>query len=193
MSIDESCSPWITCTQETAWSLFAKALRTTREDELKKAFGRRRDASKRARQQAWNSDELARLKADRGPRKQPKFPLPQLTDEEKREVDAKLRAYTLMDYLYRLRIKTQYMDSTMFTDGPEDDDKASQQVHEDLRLICAATGFLHELHIGHLLPPGCLIKWADDWTRSNAPPDKPLGIRRRLELLGALLPSPGSG
>jgi len=61
-----------------------------------------------------------------------------------------VRSYTILDYLYRLRIKANYQDAGMFIDGPEDE-SASRRVHRDLVTIASCTLLVHECHIGGIV------------------------------------------
>ena len=45
---------------------------------------------------------------------------PRLSALQKQDVDARLRPYTLLDYLCRLRMKANYLDARMYTDGLAD-------------------------------------------------------------------------
>jgi len=54
--------------------------------------------------------------------------LSRLTDQEKGQLVTKVRPHSMMDYLYRLRIKTNYLDSAMFTDGPSDNLSSSLDI-----------------------------------------------------------------
>jgi hypothetical protein len=96
---------------QNCWSLAAKALETTREKKLPECLDARRKEKKRARIKAWEEAEQARKAAAKRPRNKPSFPLPQLSSSEKIEVENRLRVHTLMDYLYRLRIKSNYEDA----------------------------------------------------------------------------------
>ena len=120
-----------------------------------------------------------RLAAGRTSRKEPSWPKPQLSPAERGGVDAKVPPYSLIHYLYRLRIKTNYVDSAMFTDGPPDE-VSSALVHRDLRYLATSTMLLHELHIGCLVGVSLLRGWCDTWLASNAPPGgRPVGLQLR--------------
>ncbi len=84
-----------------------------------------------------------------------------------------------MDYLYRLRIKTNYEDSNMFTDGP-DDKGSSISVRNALCIIAGGTLFLHELSISNLVGKPTFIRWAQNWAEKNLPADAG-GLAKRLK------------
>lgn len=182
-TIDKVVHPWSGCSPATQLSLTAKAYRTTRQDKIAQATQDMRQRKKRDRRRAWIAEEGARLQQNRKPRREPSWRTPQLTASEKQTVDSKVPPYGLIQYLYRLRIKTNYVDSAMFTDGPSDE-ASSATVHSDLRYIASATLLLHELHIEHLVGPSRVRKWVDDWLATNAPSGgKPLGVQLRRPLL----------
>lgn len=116
----------------------------------------------------WRNDEAQRLQAGRRPRKEPRFPLPQLTPTEKAQAESRVPPSSLIQYLYRLRIKANYIDAMMFTDGPSDD-VSSAVVHRDIRYLASGTLLVHEMHIRQLVGPTRLRKWADTWLARNAP------------------------
>lgn len=184
--IDDKCSPWIGCNEQTAWDLYAKALRTTRQDRVDDALSDARDTKSKLRRKAWLDEETRRLTAGNKPRKAPSWPKPNLTADERKTTESRIRPFSLIDYLYRLRIKTNYVDASMFTEGPEDD-QVSRTVHQDLQLICASNLMLHELHIGRLLSRGRILSWIDPWLGSNMPSGKTLGLARRRDILNGLL------
>jgi hypothetical protein len=121
LEFDTGLHGWSRCDDRTCWSIASIALRTTRGEAIAERMRRNRERKQRERRQEWLSQESARLAGGRRPRKEPAFPLPRLTSEEARRVRQTERDYTLMDYLYRLRVKANYLDSAMFLDGPEDD------------------------------------------------------------------------
>lgn len=182
IQIDDGIHAWTACTHLTSWSLCCKALRTTRQDEVDAAFKRKREAKRRARRNAWRQEEDDRLRAGRRPRKEPTFRLPRLTPSEKANVESSVRPYTLIDYLYRLRIRTNYEDATMFTDGPEDD-RSSVSVRSDLCLIASTTLFLHELYIAVLVGQERFRQWVDEWVNDNVPALVGGGLVERFDLL----------
>lgn len=180
-AIDERIHSWTRCTDETRWDLAAKALRTTRRDALPGAIRARRERKRAAIIAAWRArDEAGTTGARRG--SMPRFPLPRLTADEQRDVEARLRPFTLMDYVWRLRIKTNYEDATMFTDGPQDDVSAGM-VHRDLMSLAEATLLVVEVHIRRLVGTATLRRLVDGWISTNVPRSVQLGLAVRRELL----------
>lgn len=182
--IAEGIHAWVRCTPESCWDIAAKALRTTREDALPEAVRRQREQKRRNALAAWRANERDRVARGRLPRREPKLPLPRLTAEERGQVAANLRAYTLMDYLWRLRIKTNYEDATMFTDGPQEA-LSSSAVHRDLVSLAEATLLVIELHVRQLIGVTALRRLVEGWISTNVPAGAPLGLALRR---GFLLP-----
>lgn len=182
-SIEPGIHPWTGCTPATQLSLVAKAHHTTRDDAVAAAVERLRQQKRSNRRKDWLAEEKSRLAKGRKPRKEPPWPKPQLTTAERSATERKVGAHGLIHYLFRLRIKTNYVDSAMFTDGPVDD-ASSSTVHRDLRYITAASLLVHELHIAHLVGANRFRGWADDWLAANAPGGgKPVALQLRRGLL----------
>lgn len=179
--IDDSISPWSACSPTSCWNLAAKVLRTTREDTVSERISAARDRARTARRKAWHEEEQQRLARGRKPRNEPSWPRPQLPAAEKRHVDSKVRSYTLLDYLYRLRIKTNYEDAGMFIDGPTDS-ITSLQVHRDLTAIASCTLLVHELHVAATVGKQRFLQWADAWLGPHGRGQQ-LGLALRRELI----------
>lgn len=179
--IDDMLSPWSGCDPHSCWNLAAKALRTTREETVRGRIDEARDRKRSANRKAWREEEQRRLTDGRRPRKEPHWPRPQLTAEEKRKIQAGVRSFTILDYLYRLRIKTNYEDAGMFIEGPEND-IASAKVHRHLIAIASCTLLVHELHIAAVVGRTRLLEWVDNWLGPNAR-GQWLGLALRRELI----------
>ncbi len=179
LEVDVSVQPWTACEGENLWNLAAKALMTTRRHSLHEKLYEHRKRKKRQSRKSWLEEENARVCAGKHVRKEPTFRLPRLNQEEKNQVENKLRPFTIMDYLYRLRIKTNYEDSNMFTDGP-DDEVSSISVRNALCTIAGGALFLHELSIRSLVGKSKFIRWAQNWTKKNLPTDAG-GLAKRLD------------
>lgn len=182
VEIDDRLHAWSACTADTCWSLAAKALRTTREDAIEDAITEKRDQAKRERKRKWETEEATRLEGGRRPRAKPRFAKPNLSAEEKAAVRQHVRPHTVMDYLYRLRIKTNYEDSAMFTDGP-DVAGESQAVLTNLRRLCSATLLIHELSLAGLLGSDVLRNHASAFLTTTAPSGIPVSLRDRTGFL----------
>ncbi len=160
--------PWTGCDPQSCWDIAALALRTTRDHAVDEALANERDRKLSARRRAWRDEEEARHAAGRQPRKQPAWPATaRLAAEESQAVRDKVRPYTTLDYLYRLRVKANYEDATVFTEGPEDED-SSDTVARDLELVASATLLAHELRVGQLIGGDTMMNMVDAWLASNA-------------------------
>lgn len=175
--------PWAACDDAGSWQLAAKALRTTREMMVAESLRKRREELHRERRKLWELAEAARMTAGKKPRKHP-LALPQLTAQQRAEVEARVRATTMMDYIYRLRIGTNYQDSAVFTDGPEEAEH-STEVRKNLSTIAAATMLVHELAVADLVGPGEVVKQAQAFLASTAPQGAQTGLRKRMPLIEA--------
>ena len=183
ISVDDASHAWSPCTDETCWSLAAKALRTTREYAVKKAYDKQRERIQSDRRKAWAVEEEGRRERGRRPRKKQLVRKPNLTVQEKEQVANRVRGHTIMDYLWRLRIRTNYEDSAMFTDGPEDDKTVSTEIRDCLRWLTCSTLFIHELALLRLLGRGTLLRAMDTWLHDKAPPALAISLRERRDLL----------
>ena len=177
IQVDASIHPWSTVDNHTCWSLAAKALRTTRQEAIRERKSARREEKRRAVQRAWRTEEAERLSRGRRARREPRFGLPQLTAAERQHAERSVRVHTVMDYLYRLRVKANYLDSTVFTEGP-DDEEVSRRVLQELKDISANTLLVHELHIRSVVGE-VIDSIADEWLENRAnPPNVGLLLRR---------------
>jgi hypothetical protein len=182
VEIDFNIHSWKTCGGNNTWSLYAKALMTTRREELVKKYRTARENKKKVLQRSWEADEARRLAQSRKPRKQPSFPLPQLIPVEKKQIDDSIRAFTLIDYVYRLRIKTNYEDSNMFIDGPEDVYQ-STAVRSAFCDIASNTLFLYENTIKAIVGRPQLMEWVVSWIERNLPRGSVHGIAGRQNFI----------
>jgi len=181
--INPNVHPWETCEGGNAWSVAAKALTTTRAEALQERMSQAREAKRRARRREWERVERERLALGRKPRVQRRFALPLLTPADKDRIRTRLRAYTVMDYLYRLRIKTNYVDSNMFTDGPEEEGESSE-ARRSLCQLASGTLFLHELALRRIVGDDVFCPWVRDWIERNMPPEMEFGVLTRRAWLG---------
>jgi hypothetical protein len=181
--VDLGVHPWTSCDTTNCWDIAAQALRSTREAGVLDAMQRKRENKQKDRRRAWQDEEDDRLAKGRKPRKPQTFPLPQLTGTEKAAVRRGVRRYSAMDYLYRLRIKSNYEDSTMFTDGPQQDGESSH-VQSDLVRLATSVLLLHELHIRHLIGRARMTTLVDAWINRNMP-SLNVGLVLRRDLIVA--------
>jgi hypothetical protein len=98
-------------------------------------------------------------------------------------VNKSVRAHSLIDYAYRLRIKTNYEDADMFIEGPHDT-TSSGWVNRDIVRLAAASLLIAELHIARLIGAQEFAAIADGWLHAHANLPAPLQvglpIRRHL-------------
>jgi hypothetical protein len=176
-------NPWTPCDCSTCWSLAFQSMRTSRSDGVEDRVKERRKEIGRERKREWKEQQTARLDAGKRPLKKRRWPRPNLTAEERRLTEASVRDYSLLDYLFRLRLKANYKDALMFTEGPPDD-SVSVAVHEDLVRIAACTLLVHELRIRQLVGQPLLSRWVRDWLDSNSiATPRPFGLAARSSLL----------
>jgi hypothetical protein len=178
--VDESVHNLGPCDYTTCWDLAAKALRTTRSDPLRVRCGAERQRQRKDRRKQWKLENEVRLAAGKAPKDLP--PNPKLSQEDRTRIDAKLSPTTLLDYLCRLRVRSNYKDPTMFTDGP-DDPRESRWVHENLCGIATATLLVHELHIARLIGRSALRPIAEEWANTQAAKSAKAGLSTRYSIL----------
>jgi len=181
ITINDTIHNWSRCSPDTAWSLACKALKTTREDKLAKSVSKAREKKKLERIRNLRKKEAVRIRPSKSPEKTPNVRLPLLTREEKLRVDNNEPPTTIIDYLYRLRIRTNYVDSSMFTDGPEDE-LASIQVRDDLSIIAGGNLLLAELTVSRIVGHDVFLRLINDWVCANVPGRITFGIRDRLHI-----------
>ena len=181
--IDTTINSFSACTPVSCWDLFAMALRTTRRDSLTEAYSNERKEKASRKRKAWNAEEAARVAEGKKARKKRIFTVSNLTSTDRSSVNKRLRPHSLIDYAYRLRIKTNYEDAQMFTEGPQNL-TASGQVNRDIVRIAAASLLMSELHIARLIGGTAFAAIADGWlqTHANLPANVQagLGVRRHL-------------
>jgi hypothetical protein len=181
-SVTSTIHQWKTCDYDTCWDLVALALRTTREDTLEEQIKGERRRRQSADRKQWRDKEKQRLARGLRPREEPRFRLPQLPVAVKRKIDKRLRPATFIDYLYRLRVRSNYEDATMFTEGP-DSPHESRAVHLNLRRLTSSTLLVHELYIRRLVGSRRLGSLVDQWLKSSAVEAPNLGLHARRDIL----------
>jgi len=183
ISIDKDISPWTICDYQSSWSLVAKALKTTRDDAVRQATKKARDTKAAKRRREWQEQEDLRLKQGKKPRKQPAglSTKPTLDADEKDAIDQGVRPHSIVDYLYRLRIRSNYEDSTMFLDGPETKG-VSAHVRNNLRQLASSILLIHEKHIESLVGTDVMGDWVSDWISKNVPESVKIGLPLRAKL-----------
>jgi hypothetical protein len=168
---DLAIHSWTGCNEQNCWDLVAKAVRTTRGDAVAAALTRLREAKFKERRNEFL------LHRKEGP-----VPQPQLTAMERQKTSAGVRAYSILDFLYRLRIKSNYEEAAVFVEGPENTAQ-SRLLREDLVYLASASMLLAEIHIATAVGVDALRTWSDAWLAKNHPPGRPMGLKRRREFL----------
>ena len=92
----------------------------------------------------------------------------------------RIRSYTILDYLYRLRIGANYEDSSTFIEGPTSKDDAFL-FHKRLTYLTSATALVSEYRIAALVGTARFNKWADDFISTGMPSGLSLGIKDRRQ------------
>lgn len=181
INVDDTKHQWTYCSPDNAWNLACKALKTTRNEKLEESRKNAREEKRRAKRKL-RSQKLANQNVKiRGNKILPIIPLPRLTPDEKLAINKNALPTTMIDYFWRLRIKTNYKDSAMFTDGCIDNNLALQ-IRNDLSILASSTLLLAELTIGNLLGSNTFNNWINDWADTNVPSNVISGIRHRLTL-----------
>ncbi len=181
-TLDWTTHPWSTCDRASCWSLAAKALASTREESVKQALRHKREDKQRDSRRDWEQEEARRTGAGRRARRRPQFPLPRLNAAEKSAVEHRVRGYSILDYLYRLRIRANYDDASIFTDGPIED-LESAILNRRLRYTAAATSLVTELRIRELVGRPKMMRWIDDFVATNIPAGLTVGLSLRRDLI----------
>lgn len=173
---------WEDCSPESCWSLALKALETTRGNHLTRRKQQARKDKQKERSKAWEKEREGKESEGRTFRKKKPTGMPNLTAEEREDIDRKMRATSMVDYLYRLRMRSNYDDPTMFTDGPEHPTE-SQDVHTHLSDLTASTLLIHELQIREVLGRARVESLIDEWLKDVGVAT--LGLRLRRDIFCA--------
>lgn len=185
--LDPSVHAWSASTPTTCWDLVAMALRSTRQHAVDEQLKRRRREKVAQRRKEWNSKQQERTAGGKAPLLEPVWPQKAtLTATEKKEISEAVRPHTMLDYLYRLRIKANYEDARMFTDGPEQPGE-SAAVARDLVALTSATLLVHEVRTAKLIGKAAMMKEVERWLGHNSPPGPDVGLAVRLDVLKGVL------
>ncbi|MEV7163225.1 hypothetical protein AB0N60_14115 [Streptomyces microflavus] len=157
-ALDFDLHPWVAWQGEQAWDIAAKALRSTRQLLVEDRLAKRRREKLNAKKKQWHLNEEARAATGRKPEPEPKSV--RLTTAERDTVTSGIRPAPMPDYLYRLRIKANYEDVTVFSNGPASDHEATE-LSADLVAVTSATLLVHELRIAAIIGVDDLVKAMD--------------------------------
>ncbi|WP_298993270.1 hypothetical protein [uncultured Pseudokineococcus sp.] len=175
--------PWTPCDASNSWDIAALALRTTREHHVSARLERLRAERAAQARKTWRQEEAERLRQNKRPRVERQWPTrARLKRSESDEAAAKVRPHTMVDYFYRLRVKANYEDARMFTEGPESEGQ-SRQVARDIAHLASATMLSHEIRVGRLLGRQVLGQAVDTWLKDNTRPDEEHGLALRRDML----------
>ncbi|GAA2402808.1 hypothetical protein [Streptomyces coeruleofuscus] len=177
-ALDFDLHPWVAWQGEQAWDIAAKALRSTRQLLVDDRLANKRREKLAAKKKQWRLDQEARATSGRKPAVEPKTV--RLTTAEREAVAGAVRPATMADYLYRLRIKANYEDVTVFSNGPSSDREAIE-VGADLVALASATLLVHELRIAAIIGADDLIK-AMDAVLLHASGESAGGLAHRRDL-----------
>jgi hypothetical protein len=171
------------CTTSNCWEHAEQALRSTRETEYEQRRQTAIETKMRVRQTDWTVEHGSKPN-----RKAPDWwnRRPRLDVGEKAAVEKGTRPFTLIDYLYRLRIKANYQDAKAYTDGPANAGEALA-LNMDLMHLAASTGLVHEVRVAQLVGPERFLHHAGDWVQRHAPSEMDRGLRVRLPIFRNVL------
>jgi len=184
VEIDRDVKPLRLFEPTAAWSLACKALETTRKKLVDEALKTARVEKRHDEKRRWETEETARIRAGRRPRKTPRRTLPILTPQEQNTRKDAVRPTSLLDYLYRLRLRTNYVDAAMFVEGPSEPAE-SIEVRKCLRILAGTTLLLCEMAVMRRVGKATFIKWMLDWKNTNVPSTVTGGLVARVETLTA--------
>ncbi|PKN81276.1 MAG: hypothetical protein CVU47_07440 [Chloroflexi bacterium HGW-Chloroflexi-9] len=174
---------WSSARREECWVRLAKAWETTRADSLNDALKAVRTKKARDRQKAWNDTNAARVERQKKPLRRPPAAAATLNSEEKAIIDRSVRPAGLLDYLYRLRIRSNYEDSAMWSEGPASAEE-SLGVHWNLATITSATLLVHEVLLRRIVGASTFDGLTNEWLQKNGVLLDPReGLRLRAEVL----------
>jgi hypothetical protein len=143
---------------ERRWSFYGLALRTTRGLFL--------DDENRVR--AWKKRNLTKAKKPRR----------NITQAGRDELDARLHPTTLFDFLYRLRLRSNYRDADTIVVGSGSE---AENFNDCLLTITDATLLMIECHVRQHLGRVAYRKIVDDFLRGHGSPQTdPLSARAAL-------------
>lgn len=148
------------CTPHNCFDFVRLALKTTWDQERAESLRNARVTKLRLAQKAY--DELATARAAKGLKATGRRPSgAKLTPAERAAGERSVRPHTMIDYLYRLRLRSNYVDAAMWTDGPSTIGE-SVAVHDNLAFITASTLFASEISLRAILGPSIFDQLVSD-------------------------------
>jgi hypothetical protein len=164
-AIDDSVSNLAFATPLTVHSLAAKALKTTWDGYLVERLSNAREQKLRAARKAFDVEQQARRDGGRKLAAEPtwyRMGRKNLTEDERAAVASKTQRIGLLHYLFRLRIKANYVASDTFVEGPETDWDGVRFV-TDLAYLAAALATAHECRVAHIVGRERIEGLRDRW------------------------------
>jgi hypothetical protein len=127
------------------------------------ALDRARQNRARQKKKEWREEEDRRLKTGKRRRNEPQFSnRPRLSPTEKEQATSSLRPATLVDFLFRLRIGSQYDDAGVFSEGPVDSTQAWMFIR-NLRIVTSAVLTASEFVVRSFGGPNLFDPIVADW------------------------------
>ena len=166
--LDTSLHAWSSWGDEQCWDIAAKALRGVRKHHVDEQYASARTRKRAQRRKEFAADQDERVAQGKRALVRPPWwdKTPNLTSAEKAAIEMKTRPTTIIDHLYRLRIRANYEDTRVFSDGP-DNDEAAAQWSRNLVAVTSASLLVHELRLLHLLGKRVVVTAADQWLARN--------------------------
>lgn len=159
-SVDDHIHSWTKVEEQTALSLYCKALRTTREEFIEEALSKRR--------------ERLAIKKDM---KNVKF-----SEEDKHKTISRIRPTSLINYLFRLKRRTNYEQSSALALGPQNEHQ-SKELRENLSFIIESTLLVTEFIICRSVGDETYYNWCREWEKYKAPAFDNIGPEKRFEII----------
>lgn len=100
-----------------------------------------------------------------------------LTSADKERSATTERHHTMLDYLYRLRRRMNYLDADMFSKGAGGAQRAGETINR-LSYLVSATCLVHEARIASAAGPDLVTGWMDDFLADCERRNTALCIRR---------------
>lgn len=158
--VDDHIHSWKKVDEYSALSLFCKALRTTREEYISEALTKRRERHAKKK-------EISTVK---------------LTEQQKMQTIARVRPTTLMSYLFRLKKRTNYEQSSVLALGPQNEYQ-SKEIRDNLSFIIESTLLVTEFIISRLIGEDSYYGWCRQWEKYKAPAFDNLGPEKRFDII----------
>jgi len=158
--VDDHIHSWTKVDEQTALSIYCKALRTTRDEFIDEALAKRRD----------------RLSAKRDQKSV------KLSDVDKMKTITRIRPTSLINYLFRLKRRTSYEQASAFATGPQNEYQ-SKELRDNLSFIIQSTLLVTEFIISKALGEDIYIDWFRQLNNIKSNYIKNTGPESRFEII----------